>query len=298
MKIINYLEIILAIALSFGLTACSGGGGGDSSSPSIGTITGTFVDDPVEGLDYNCSSGRSGTTNPVGQYTCNIGDDVTFRLGNILLGTIAAQNAPITPYMLFPTDTTAAINLARVLQSMNTRSNTGVIDLNTTLVDLLPANTDFSSASFETATETALGITLVSAYEAQSTMDTGITNAGGTPPTDRNLVPVANAGADQNVNTTATVTLDGSASSDSNEDSLTYKWSFSSKPLNSTTTLSNDTSANPSFIADVDGSYVVELIVNDGEINSAVDTVTVNASTEHTKPIVTDLPTPPAVPAL
>ena len=298
MKIINYLEIILAIALSFGLTACSGGGGGDSSSPSIGTITGTFVDDPVQGLDYNCSSGRSGTTNPVGQYTCSIGDDVTFRLGGLSLGTIAAQITPITPYTLFPTNTTAAINLARVFQTIDTGATNGRIIIDDTLASKLPLATDFTSATFETATETALGITLVSTYEAQSRMDTGITTGGGTVPTDRNHVPVANAGVNQNVATTSTVTLNGSASSDSDRDSLTYMWSFSSKPSNSTATLSNDTSVNPTFIVDVDGIYVLELTVNDGEIDSAIDTVTINSSTEYTKPVVADLPTPPAVPAL
>jgi len=131
----------------------------------------------VQGLNYSCSSGSTGVTNVSGEYTCNLGDAVTFMLGNISLGTIAAQTTAITPYTLFPSDTTAAINLARLLQSVNTRASNGTIIINDTLTAKLPSDTDFTNASFETATETALGITLVSSLVAQRTMDTGISAA-------------------------------------------------------------------------------------------------------------------------
>ncbi len=42
--------------------------------------------------------------------------------------------------------------------------------------------------------------------------------------------PVADAGPDQSVTTGATVTLDGSGSTDADGDSLTYSWSLTSVP--------------------------------------------------------------------
>ena len=94
-----------------------------------------------------------------------------------------------------------------------------------------------------------------------------------------NSAPVANAGPDQNVTTGTVVALDGSASSDANSDPLTYTWSFTSKPLTSTATLSNANVVNPTFTADKDGVYTLSLVVNDGTVNSAADTVTITATT-------------------
>ena len=92
-----------------------------------------------------------------------------------------------------------------------------------------------------------------------------------------NSAPVANAGPDQNVSTGTLVTLNGSGSSDANSDPLTYIWSFTSKPGGSTATLSSAIVANPTFTADTSGSYVLSLVVSDGQVSSAADTVTVTA---------------------
>ncbi len=108
-----------------------------------------------------------------------------------------------------------------------------------------------------------------------------------------NQAPVANAGPDQSVNAGDTVQLNGSASSDPNNDPLTYAWSFSSKPAASAATLTNATTATPTFVADVPGTYVVQLIVNDGTTNSTADTVQIhtnappvaNAGPDQTVPV-------------
>lgn len=95
-----------------------------------------------------------------------------------------------------------------------------------------------------------------------------------------NVAPVANAGLDTTVYTTASVKLDASASSDANKgDPLTYIWSITSKPAESGASLIESTTVNPTFIVDVDGTYVVKLIVNDGDFNSTADSVTINSST-------------------
>ena len=78
-----------------------------------------------------------------------------------------------------------------------------------------------------------------------------------------NVVPMANAGAYQNAVAGNTVTLDGSASSDANGDTLTYKWVMISRPLTSAAALSSDTAMRPTFLADRAGTYVFSLQVSD-----------------------------------
>ncbi|MCG3200065.1 MAG: hypothetical protein GHCLOJNM_04594 [bacterium] len=93
-----------------------------------------------------------------------------------------------------------------------------------------------------------------------------------------NRAPVANAGPDQSVDAGQVVLLDGSASSDPDGDAITYTWSFVSRPTGSTATLSSATSVSPSFLADRVGNYVVQLIVNDGALASAPDTVLITSN--------------------
>jgi hypothetical protein len=92
----------------------------------------------------------------------------------------------------------------------------------------------------------------------------------------QNSPPVADAGPDQTPFVGDTVTLDGSGSSDVDDDLLSYSWSFTSLPSGSEATLSDPTAVNPTFDVDVFGMYVAQLIVNDGTVNSDPDTVTFN----------------------
>lgn len=90
-----------------------------------------------------------------------------------------------------------------------------------------------------------------------------------------NVAPVANAGTPQTVAEGSTVTLDGSSSTDANGDALTYLWSFTTRPGGSAAVLSSTTAAGPTFTADVAGTYVLQLIVNDGQVSSTPGTVTI-----------------------
>lgn len=94
----------------------------------------------------------------------------------------------------------------------------------------------------------------------------------------KNTAPVANAGPNQTVAVGTTVTLNGSGSSDIDGNPLTYQWSFVSVPTGSGATLSNPTNVKPTFLADKPGQYVVQLIVNDGIVNSTPATVTITTS--------------------
>lgn len=97
--------------------------------------------------------------------------------------------------------------------------------------------------------------------------------------TTTNTAPVANAGSAQSVNVGATVNLDGGASTDADSDPLSYSWTFSSKPNGSNASLSAANSKTPTFVADVAGPYVVQLIVTDSfGLASDPKTVTITAS--------------------
>ncbi len=79
-----------------------------------------------------------------------------------------------------------------------------------------------------------------------------------------NQLPVADAGPDQTVQVGTQATLDGSGSSDPDEDyPLTYSWQIVSKPAGSTATLSDPNAVAPSFTADMLDDYTIELIVTD-----------------------------------
>lgn len=99
-----------------------------------------------------------------------------------------------------------------------------------------------------------------------------------------NTPPLANAGADQ---TTfgGTVTLNGSASTDADGDPLTFAWTLTVRPAGSTATLTNPTSVMPTFVADRDGEYRAQLVVNDGHANSAADVVIVTTIPQNTPPV-------------
>ena len=100
-----------------------------------------------------------------------------------------------------------------------------------------------------------------------------------------NRLPDADAGIDRVVTVDTLVTLDGSRSSDPDADTLSYQWSFLSKPATSNAILAAPDQVNPSFTADVVGNYVVQLIVNDGTADSLADAMTITVSSQNIRPI-------------
>jgi len=92
--------------------------------------------------------------------------------------------------------------------------------------------------------------------------------AAQTPP---NVAPNANAGQDQNVTVGFTVNLDGSDSNDPDggPDMLRFSWTFASIPAASVLTdadILNKNTVFPSFIPDIEGTYLIRLDVFDGEV--------------------------------
>ena len=94
-----------------------------------------------------------------------------------------------------------------------------------------------------------------------------------------NVKPVADAGTGQNVDIGDLVTLDGTGSSDANNDPISFHWVFISKPVGSVAVLDNPIAAVTDFVADQSGSYVVSLVVNDGFVDSDPSNITIFATT-------------------
>ena len=100
-----------------------------------------------------------------------------------------------------------------------------------------------------------------------------------------NIAPRANAGPDRSAAPGGSITLDGTASRDPNNTSLTYSWRIVTQPSGSNPVLSNASTTMPTFRADVPGVYTVALTVSDGSLTSAADQVTITVATGNLPPV-------------
>lgn len=129
------------------------------------------------------------------------------------------------------------------------------------------------------------------AYVVQLIVDNGIAKSQPAKVTitvfDTELpkAPTANAGANQNVKAGQSVKLNGAASSSSKGEPLSYSWSLISKPFGSMAWLNNNTTVTPSFTPDLDGTYIAQLIVNDGLSNSSPSTVSITVTSTNATPV-------------
>jgi hypothetical protein len=107
------------------LVACGGGG---STNTASNTQTGSFVDAPVEGLQYQTGN-ITGVTGPGGSFQYIPGQNVTFSIGNVVLGTATpvTNNATLMPMDLVANTSDVSnpnvILIAQTLQAFNSNSN-------------------------------------------------------------------------------------------------------------------------------------------------------------------------------
>ena len=85
-----------------------------------------------------------------------------------------------------------------------------------------------------------------------------------------------------------TVSLDGTRSFDSDGDPLTYRWELISVPAGSAATLDDPMSVSPAFVVDLPGTYVAQLITNDGLGDSNPATVSVTVIDANRPPFALD----------
>ena len=126
-----------------------------------------------------------------------------------------------------------------------------------------------ASLSSATAVKPNFSTDVAGIYVVKLIVNDGTVNStAATSSIKANAAPAANAGTAQSVIIGSGVALDGRGSSDTNGDPLTYVWTLASKPVGSNASLSSLTSATPTFIPDIPGTYVSNLVVNDGQLNS------------------------------
>ncbi len=162
-------SIIAATVVLF--SACGGGSGGSSSTESAVSyppLTGKFIDSHVIGLAYDCSSGGKGVTNETGEYTCKSNDEVTFLLGKYVIGRCAA-NETVTPYTLYYYNSTAAINVAQLLQTIDSDNDpSNGITIPEGFSELDNVTVRPLDASFDMQIQAALSKTLIDGKMAQN----------------------------------------------------------------------------------------------------------------------------------
>ena len=159
----------------------------------------------------------------------------------------------------------------------------------------VPAGTAAVLANATTVNPT-FTIDLPGSYEIQLIVsDAALSSAPDTVViTTRNRPPIADAGPDQTRDIGEMATLDGTASYDPDGDTITYLWAFTANiPAGTAAVLAGATTAHPTFTPDMPGSFEVQLIVNDGALNSAPDMMVVNTYDQPPVGVAATLPASP-----
>jgi hypothetical protein len=182
----NAANLISLSTLSLALVACGGGGSGSDTSNT--SLTGTFIDNFVSGINYQTDT-LSGTTNSTGEFQYLAGESVIFSIGDINLPSVPAGTT-ITPTDMVSNGTTTnstVLNIARLLQSLDEDGNpSNGIQISTTAHTAATGitNIDFSSANFESNAEIinlvansgSVNTTLVSAEAAAAHLQATISS--------------------------------------------------------------------------------------------------------------------------
>lgn len=208
---------------------------------------------------------------------------------------ITATSAPVdtTPTANAGTSQTVIISSQVTLNGSQSAANDGS-DLNYVwTITSKPTDSRAELVQSTTATPTFIA-DLAGNYELSLTVTNGSANTASAvvmvTATDgtSNKPPIAEAGDSQSLpeNQLGTINLDGSNSHDPEGVNLIYSWQFVKKPKDSQSVLTDATTATPSFEPDEAGTYIIGLTVNDGEVDSKLDTtgVTVYLPVDEVEP--------------
>ena len=139
----KYMLVVALLAIPlFGGSECSfyANSGGDSRDSdkkdenaglTVVVDDGRLIDAPVGGVSYQSGS-LAGITGSSGEFQYEVGNTIRFFIGDIALGRAVSGKSVITPLDLVvdgATDTPAVINIARLLQSLDSDPGDGVITI-------------------------------------------------------------------------------------------------------------------------------------------------------------------------
>jgi hypothetical protein len=150
----KFKQTPLYLAISVALSGCF-------ESNSSGVSTGVFVDDVVEGIEYQTAT-QSGFTNAKGEFKYLDGETITFKVGGTTFGS-AAGKAMVTPIELDSSANTSNItakvtNMAQLLQTLDEDldPNNGIQISATTRTALKDKSISLSASNFDTELEIQL----------------------------------------------------------------------------------------------------------------------------------------------
>jgi len=111
------------------------------------------------------------------------------------------------------------------------------------------------------------------------TVDLNYSDTGLVPPaqTSNNKPTIIVDNSFDRINTTTTIDIDASKSTDIDNDLLQYLWKIESRPINSTASLSSSTQSILNFVPDKPGNYEISLKVTDSKSLSDTTVVAVSA---------------------
>ena len=236
--------------------------------------------------DFNSVLARPTLTLPVGQYTFNleVSDGVTTSDPNsVMVSVVSSGRPPVADAGSNQTIVLTSGSYATVQLDGSGSTDPDGDSLQYTWTWQI-GSTPYSSIGIAPQIQLPIGIHVISlvVYDGiyYSSTDTVTITVKA-----ENRAPVADAGPDQTVSTLAgtmaSVTLDGSGSTDPDGDTLTYTWQWVAN-----STLNQVSGVNPTISLEV-GTYNITLLVSDGAL-SDTDVVTITVNEVQNQPPVAD----------
>jgi hypothetical protein len=293
------------------------GSGTDADDDSLAYSWSFLPDSPIAVLSSGSTASPSFVADQSGDYTLDlvVNDGIVDSLSDAVL--IRSRDANMTlPVAVAGADQYITVGSQVDLDGGNSYSAWGKpLTYRWRMIsrpyDLFAGTGSEARISDETAAQTSFVADKAGAYMVRLVVNDGANNSSRSLDNvyeDRlvvvagtNQLPIANGGADHVVNTGAVAIMDGSASSDPEQATLTYSWTLIKQPAASTAALSSLDTESTQLTPDRDGDYLVRLLVNDGTNDSAPDIVRVSASSFSggaSLALLTSLPYAPPAPEL